>query len=217
MPTNSNCDTVKVMVTLLHLFDTAQLMETLKVIGYGGIGAIVFAESGLFFGFFLPGDSLLFAAGILASSGVFSLSALLVIVILAAIVGDSVGYFFGRCVGRKLLKKKNSFFFKRKYLLEAEVFYEKHGPKAIVLGRFIPIVRTFVPIVAGVALMKYGTFLKYNILGGFIWGGGVICLGYLLGTRIPAVEHYLLPIIVIIITVSFLPLLYELLSAQKKK
>ncbi len=205
------------MITILHLFDTTQLIETLKLIGYLGIASIIFAESGLFFGFFLPGDSLLFSAGILASAGYFHLPILISVVVLAAIAGDSVGYFFGLVVGKKFFEKNNSVFFKKKHLLRAEVFYEKHGPKAIVLGRFMPIVRTFVPIVAGIASMKYRVFFRYNSLGALIWGGGVLCLGYELGSHIPHIEHYLLPSIVVIVVISFLPLLFEIMSTQKKK
>lgn len=205
------------MITILHLFDTTQLMETLKFIGYLGIASIIFAESGLFFGFFLPGDSLLFSAGILASAGYFHLPILILVVVLAAIAGDGVGYFFGLVVGKKFSEKNNSVFFKKKHLLRAEVFYEKHGPKAIVLGRFMPIVRTFVPIVAGIASMKYRVFFRYNCLGALIWGGGILYLGYELGSRIPQIEHYLLPSIVVIIVISFLPLLYEIIGTQKKR
>jgi membrane-associated protein len=166
---------------------------------------MVFAESGLFFGFFLPGDSLLFTAGFLASQGVFDERILIPLFALAAILGDSAGYWIGAKSGKWLLSRKESFFFKKSYIEKAEKFYEKHGGKTLILARFVPAVRTFVPIVAGMAGMKYSKFLSYNVVGGILWGAGVSSLGYFLGSRIPNVEKYLLPIILVIIFVSVLP------------
>ena len=182
--------------------DLAKLIET---VGYVGLLAIIFAESGLLIGFFLPGDSLLFTAGFLASQAILSLPVLLIFVPIAAIAGDSVGYSFGRRVGRRLFQKQDSLFFHKKNLRRAEEFYEKHGAKTIVLARFMPIVRTFAPIVAGISEMHYRRFVTYNIIGGVLWGLGVTLIGYFLGGLIPDVDRYLLPIVIFIIVISVLP------------
>jgi membrane-associated protein len=184
-------------------------MFLIATAGYLGLFAIVFAESGLFFGFFLPGDSLLFTAGLLSSQHILYLPILLAIVPVAAIVGDSVGYTFGKWVGPKLFVKEDSLLFSKHHIKRAEMFYEKYGPRAIILARFVPVVRTFVPIVAGVAHMPYKTFLTYNVIGGVAWGAGVVLLGYFLGTAFPQTEQYLTPIIVVIILFSFFPLVVE--------
>lgn len=191
------------------------LPELIKTIGLIGVFAIVFAESGLLIGFFLPGDSLLFTAGFLASQEFFSLPVLLVGCAICAIAGDSVGYAFGRRVGRKLFLRENSTFFKKKYLLAAEAFYEKHGGKAIVLARFVPIVRTFAPIVAGIGEMNYRRFVTFNILGGLLWAVGVTLAGYFLGSVIPDVDKYLLPILAVIIFVSLLPSIIHVLKDEE--
>jgi len=190
-------------------FLQGDLIETIRAVGYAGVAFIVFAESGLFFGFFLPGDSMLFTAGLLASQGFFNIYVLATLTGLAAVVGDSVGYWFGTFVGPAIFSREDSRFFKKSNIDKAHAFYDKHGPKAIVLGRFIPIVRTFVPIVAGVAKMEYATFLKYNIIGALIWGVGVTVAGYALGSILPDAEEYLLPIIAVIIATSFIPVLIE--------
>ncbi|MEB3316331.1 MAG: DedA family protein [Candidatus Melainabacteria bacterium] len=181
------------------------LKVLIQNIGYAGIFGIVFAESGLFFGCFLPGDSLLFMAGFLASQGLFSMPILLIGCFLAAVLGDNVGYAFGHKFGRKLFQKEDSFFFRKENLLKTEDFYKKHGAKTIVIARFIPIIRTFAPIVAGLAAMEYKTFLRYNLIGGVLWGVGVTSAGYFLGKIIPNAEHYLLPIVIGIVIVSVIP------------
>ncbi len=185
----------------MHL-DLAQI---LPAIGYLGIAAVVFAESGLLIGFFLPGDSLLFTAGFLASQGIFNIWALCGICFVAAVVGDSVGYAFGQRMGKRIFHKKDSLFFHKDNILKAQKFYEKYGKKTIILARFTPIVRTFAPILAGVGEMHYRDFLKYNIVGGFLWAVGITYLGYKLGKLIPDVDKYLLPIILVIIVVSIAP------------
>jgi len=190
-------------------FDLKLLIQN---IGYFGIFAIVFAESGLFFGCFLPGDSLLFMAGFLASQGLLSLPILLLGCFLAAVLGDSVGYAFGYKVGRKLFQKEDSWLFHKKNLLKTEEFYREHGVKTIVLARFIPIIRTFAPIIAGIAEMNYKVFLRYNILGGILWGIGVTSAGYFLGKSIPDAEHYLLPIVLGIVVVSVIPAIMHALK-----
>jgi len=185
----------------LH-FDLEQLLQAG---GYIGLFGIIFAESGLLFGVFLPGDSLLFTAGLLASQGYFSLPMLAATCSIAAITGDAFGYLFGRRVGRALFERRDSRWFRREHLLVAEAFYEKHGGKAIVLARFLPIVRTFAPIIAGVAAMSYPRFALYNVLGGVLWGAGLTVTGYLLGSIVPDVDRYLLPLIAGIVLASILP------------
>lgn len=177
----------------------------IQAVGLLGVMAIVFAESGLLVGLFLPGDSLLFTAGFLASQGVFDITVLTIGCFMAAVLGDSVGYLTGDRFGRRLFTREDSRFFKKSYLQQAEAFYNKHGGKAIVLARFVPIVRTFTPIVAGVAHMKYHTFLFYNCIGALFWSVGITLLGYFLGSQIPDVDRYLLPILLMIVLVSISP------------
>jgi membrane-associated protein len=193
------------------------LAELIRSVGYMGLFGIFFAESGLFFGFFLPGDSLLFTAGFLASQDVLNLLVVLIGCFIAAVAGDSVGYTFGRRVGAALFKREDSTFFKKKYLKQAHAFYEKHGNKTIVLARFVPIVRTFAPIVAGAAEMNYRHFLTYNIVGGILWAIGVTLAGYFLGSVIPDVDKYLLPIIIVIVFVSVLPGVLHVLKDEEMR
>jgi membrane-associated protein len=194
-------------------FDITQLIQSFgSTVGYVVLTAIIFAESGLFFGFFLPGDSLLFTAGFLASQGFFNIAILTVLMFTAAIGGDSVGYWFGKKVGKKLFSREDSRLFKKKHLESAHKFYEKHGAKTIFFARFIPAVRTFAPIVAGAADMSYKTFISYNLFGGLVWGAGMTLGGYFLGKAIPNVDRYLIPIIAIIIFTSVLPAVWHALS-----
>jgi len=199
------------------LFLNGNLVEIVRVIGYAGVTCVIFAESGIFLGFFLPGDSMLFTAGLLASQGFFNIYGLVALTGLAAAAGDSVGYWFGNLVGPTIFSKENSRFFKKDNVQKAHAFYEKHGPKAIVLGRFVPMVRTFVPIVAGVAKMSYPIFLRYNIIGALIWGMGVPVVGYVLGSVIPSAEKYMLPIALGIIAISFIPMFTEYRGTQKRR
>ena len=195
-------------------FDLTQLIITVGVVG---LFAIVFAETGLFFGFFLPGDSLLVTAGLLASQGYFNVWFLIPLLCIAAILGDTVGYWFGHKVGPAIFKRKGSLLFKKEYLDKAHVFYEKHGGKTIVIARFVPIIRTFAPIVAGAAKMEYRVFLSFNIFGGIFWITSMILLGYFLGNVIPDVDKYLIPIIATIVFISLLPGMYEFLKSRKEK
>lgn len=181
------------------------LVALIKAVGYIGVAGMVFAESGLLIGFFLPGDSLLFTAGFLASQGFLSIWILAPLAFIAAVVGDAVGYSFGRRVGRTLFRREESMFFKPAHLERAEAFFERHGGKAIVLARFLPIVRTFTPIVAGAGRMRYPRFAVFNIAGGLLWAVGVSLAGYFLGSAIPNIDRYLLPIILIIIVISVAP------------
>jgi membrane-associated protein len=183
-------------------FDLPQIIET---VGYIGLFAIVFAESGLFFGFFLPGDSLLLTAGLLASQGKLDLAILLIALPIAAILGDSVGYWFGKTTGPRIFRRENSLLFRRNNLLAAKTFYERHGGKTIVLARFMPFIRTFAPIVAGAVEMSYTRFLFFNVVGGLLWGIGVTAAGYYLGQSIPNIDRYFLAVVAAVIVLSALP------------
>ncbi|TSC67425.1 MAG: membrane-associated protein [Parcubacteria group bacterium Gr01-1014_73] len=194
----------------MTILEYLEPMFLIKAAGLLGVFAIIFAESGLFFGFFFPGDSLLFAAGFLASQGILPIGWLALGCFLAAVVGDSVGYAFGKTVGAKFFTREDSLFFKKHYAEKAQLFYEKHGPPAIFLARFIPIVRTFAPIAAGVGQMKYRTFVVFNVVGGFVWSVGFIFLGYFLGRAVPGIDQYILPIVLLIIIISILPGLFRL-------
>jgi len=191
------------------------LMLLVQTFGYPGIFLAIFAESGLFFGFFLPGASLLFTAGLLASQGFFNPFILIPGVTIAAILGDSAGFWFGRKVGYRLFLRPDSRFFKHEHLQRAEVFYEKYGSRMILFARFVPVVRTFAPIIAGVANMRYRIFLIYNVLGALLWASGVTSFAYFLGRKIPGVEKYLSLIIIAIIIVSSIPLALEAWRAHK--
>lgn len=192
------------------------LESTLQTIGLIGLFAIVFAESGLFFGFFLPGDSLLFTAGLLSSQGHLApLPVILVGCFVAAVAGDQVGYVFGSRVGPSLFRRPDSRIFKQEYVEKARAFFERHGSKTIVLARFVPIVRTFAPILAGVGDMRYRTFVTFNVLGGLLWAVGVTTLGYVLGETAPWIEDYLLPVIAVIVGLSVLPVAIELLRNRR--
>lgn len=181
------------------------LVALIKTVGYLGLFGIVFAESGLLIGFFLPGDSLLFTAGILASQGYGHILTVVAACFLGAVLGDSVGYAFGRRAGPAIFKRDDSIIFNKEHITRARDFYAKYGAKTIILARFIPVVRTFAPILAGVGEMSYRTFLLYNLIGGLIWGVGLPLLGYYLGSTIPNIEHYLIPGVVVIIVASVIP------------
>lgn len=191
--------------------------ELLKSFGTIGLILIIFAESGLLIGFFLPGDSLLVTAGLLASAGKLNLAVILVGCFVAAVVGDQVGYAFGKKVGPSIFKRPNSRLFKHEHVERANRFFEEHGAKTIVMARFVPVVRTFAPILAGVGTMPYRTFLAYNILGGFLWAVGVTLIGYFLGDAIgpDKVDTYLLPIIGVVIVLSLIPPFLEYRKHKK--
>jgi membrane-associated protein len=197
------------------------LLSLIKSLGYLGVWAIVFAESGLLIGFFLPGDSLLFTAGFLASQGYLNIGLLIFGSFVCAVFGDNIGYATGHRLGRRLFQKEDSFLFHKKHLDSTQKFYEKHGKKTLVLARFMPVVRTFAPIVAGVGAMRYRTFMTYNLIGGALWTLGITLLGFFLGQIIPAdqVDKYLLPIIAVIVLVSVAPSalhLYKEYRASKR-
>ena len=200
------------------ILDPQHLIETLGLIGVFGI---VFAESGLLVGFFLPGDSLLFTAGFLASapSSVddalhLPLGPLLVGCVVAAIAGDQFGYLFGRRVGPALFRRPDSRFFKHENVEKAQAFFDRYGAKTIVLARFVPIVRTFAPIVAGVSRMNYRTFVTFNIVGGTLWAVGVTLLGYFLG-QVDVVEQNLEVAILAVVAISLIPIALEIVKARR--
>lgn len=181
-----------------------------------GIFLIVFAETGLLIGFFLPGDSLLFTAGILASQGDLNIVVLCVGCFLAAVIGDQVGYTIGQRMGPALFRRPDSRVFKQAYVERTKEFFEKHGPKTIVIARFVPIVRTFAPVLAGVGEMSRRTFLRFNVFGAFIWAVGVTLLGYWLSELIgDDIDKYLLPLVALIVLVSILPPILEMLRHRR--
>jgi membrane-associated protein len=203
---------VVALALVLPQLKSLDLKELIRGVGYWGLFGIVFAESGLYFGFFLPGDSLLFTAGLLASPSlqdrqVFQLPVLIVLLAVAAIAGDSVGYWCGQKFGRRLFQREDSVWFHRRHLDRAHEFYERHGGKAIILARFLPVVRTFVPVVAGMALMSYPKFLFYNVIGGLTWVVSMTAGGFFFGSLLPPedVDKYLLPALAVIIAVSIAP------------
>lgn len=193
------------------------LVSLIKTGGYLGVSLIVFTESGLLIGLFLPGDSLLFTAGLLASRGYLNILTLMSVAFVAAVLGDSTGYYLGRRFGPKVFQREDSWFFKRRYVDETAAFFRKYGPKTIVLARFIPVIRTLAPVMAGVGNMHYRTFVLYNVLGGAAWALGLPALGYVLGDTIPDIDRYLLPIIVFIIIVSILPGIYQVLEEPQRR
>jgi membrane-associated protein len=183
--------------------------------GYVGIAILIFAETGLLIGIFFPGDSVLFVAGLLSAGGFISFIPLVLIVVCAAIIGDSTGYWFGTKIGNAIFKKEDSRFFKQEYVARTQKFFNDYGGRAIILARFVPIVRTIAPVLAGVGKMHYSRFLSFNAIGGIVWGAGMISLGYYLGSIIPNSEHYVLPLSLIIIALSFLPILINYLRGGK--
>ena len=195
------------METLSDLFQRLRdLPALIQWAGYVGLTLIIFVETGLFFGFFLPGDSLLVTAGLLASQG-FSLDVYLLGLLLniAAIVGDNTNYWIGRYMGPKVFKREESLFFRRRHVEPAHDFYERNGPKTIVLARFMPIIRTFAPLVAGVARMSYRTFLTYSVLGGTLWIWSMLFVGYFLGRLVPGIDKHIEKVIIVVIFLSILP------------
>lgn len=182
----------------------------IEALGLIGVATAIFLESGVFFGFFLPGDTLLFSAGIFALQGFFPLVSVIVVCTIAAILGDSVGYWTGKKMGRALFEKNSSFFFNIKRIEQAEAFYKKHGALAIIMARFVPLVRTFAPIIAGVARMPYIKFLFNNVVGGLLWAASLPLLGYYFGSLIPNPDRFILPIVFLVIAASFAPILISL-------
>ncbi len=194
-------------------FDIKEIMVSLATqfptLIYFMLFFLIFAESGLLFGFVLPGDSVLVVVGLLASQGILKIEILVPLLAIAAITGDSVGYWTGKKLGPRIFRKDKSLLFDKNHITRANEFYKKHGGKTIIFARFMPYIRTFAPIMAGVAGMDYGKFITYNIFGGLLWAVGLLGVGYFLGNVVPNVDKYLLPLIVFIVFISFLPTLIE--------
>ncbi len=191
------------------------ILTIVKTAGYLGVFAIIFAESGLLLGFFLPGDSLLFTAGFLASQGYLNIFILVPLLFFAAIGGDNLGYLIGKKFGPRVFNREESFFFHKKNVAVAEAFFAKHGVKSIILARFLPVVRAFIPVLAGVGNMDRKTFFLFDLLGGFIWAVCITLIGYFLGNLIPNIDKYLLPIIAVIILTSFIPTAIHIIKNRK--
>jgi membrane-associated protein len=197
-----------------------QLVNPESIISIGGIYLllfVVFAETGLFVGFFLPGDSLLFTAGLLCSTGLLDIhpALLVLLIIIAAVAGNLVGYVFGKKVGPLLFKRKSGFLFKQDHLVAAHAFYIKHGKKTIILSRFLPIVRTFAPIVAGIVKLDFHKFFIYSLAGAFLWVTSLVLTGYFMGKYIPGTKDYLGYIVIFLIVITSIPLVVT--SIRKKK
>ena len=198
---------IETLTNILH-----QIYDVEGIIRWGGmlmLVVIVFAETGLLIGFFLPGDSLLVTAGVFAAAGHLDIRLLLTVVTAAAIVGDQVGYYIGYHTGPRIFRREDSLLFKRAHLVRAQEFYEKHGGKTIILARFVPIIRTFAPVVAGVGAMQYRRFVSYNVIGGFLWVWSMSLLGYSLGRVVPDIDRHIHIVIVVIVFLSILPGIIE--------
>jgi len=195
------------------MFDLESLIST---VSYIGIFGIIFAETGLLLGFFLPGDSLLIAAGLMAAKGDLSLPIIITVVAAAAIIGNIVGYFIGQKVGPIIFKREKSRFFHPEHVEKTHNFFEKHGSKTVILARFIPIVRTFVATFAGVSKMSFRKFFIYSVIGGVLWGVGLPLAAFYLGKLIPDLDKYILLVIAVVIIISFIPVFLELHKSRNK-
>lgn len=196
------------------MFDVNTIVET------GGlllIALIIFAESGMFVGFFFPGDTLLISAGILAAAGKLDLPLTIAVITAAAILGDNVGYFIGKHYGRRLFRKPDSIIFRHDYIMKAEAFYERHGSKTMLLAHFVPIVRTFAPPVAGVAKMPYKKYVLFDAIGDTAWAVLITLLGYWFGSRIPHLEDYILTVLAAVILITLGPTIYHVIKALLEK
>jgi len=203
---------IESLSSLLH-----QIYDVEGIIRVGGmmlLTAIVFAETGLLVGFFLPGDSLLVTAGVFAAAGHLDIRAILTIVPTAAIVGDQLGYYIGYRTGPRIFRREDSLFFKRAHLMRARHFYERHGGKTVILARFMPIIRTFAPVVAGVGAMTYRRYLVYSCMGGFLWIWSMSLLGYSLGRAVPDVDRHIHIVIAVVVFVSILPGIIEYVRSR---
>jgi membrane-associated protein len=206
---------------MLDLFTTFALFgvdpESIAQAGLWLIALIIFTESGLLVGFFLPGDTLLIAAGVLASQGALPIEWTIITIATAAIIGDNVGYTIGQYSGKRLFHKSDGILFRKEYVERSQAFYEKHGGKTIILARFIPIVRTFAPMVAGIGKMDRRKFFAYNVTGAILWSTSVTLLGYWIGSRIPGIGDYLEYAIIGVVTLSFLPAVYHIVKDPKAR
>lgn len=206
------------MELIQELFRTLyNVPELIRIGGMVGLVLIVFAETGLLVGFFLPGDSLLVTAGLFAAKGDLDIVWLNLALMAAAIAGDATGYWIGYRAGQALYSRPNSFWFRREHLIKTHNFYEKHGGKTIVIARFLPILRTFAPVVAGAAAMTYRRFALYNIAGGLGWVASMTLTGYLLGRAVPGIEQHIHIVVAVVILVSLLPGIIGLLRAKLRQ
>jgi membrane-associated protein len=192
---------------VIHQFfsNVYNVPELIRLVGFYGLILIVFAETGLLVGFFLPGDSLLITAGLFAARGDFDYAMLLLALIPAAIIGNATGYYIGHRTGMRLYSRPDSLLFRREHLQMTREYYEKHGGKTIILAQFIPILRTFAPVVAGVGAMGYRQFATYNVVGAILWVGSMLTAGYLLGNAIPNIESRIHYVVAVVIFISLLP------------
>lgn len=200
------------------MFDIAHWVQ-----GYGAVTTyfiltgIIFAETGLFFGFFLPGDTILFPAGLLASQGYLDIWWVCGLTFIAAVFGNCVGYFFGKHVGPRIFNKEDSLFFHKDHIVKAQTFYNKHGGKTIILSRFMPILRTFAPIVAGVSGMNFSLYFFYTMVGAIVWTLGVTLAGFYFGKYIPNIDTFIIPIILIAVAVPLLSSMYEMIKTKDRR
>ncbi len=191
------------------------VVHLMQVFGLPAIAAIIFAESGMLVGFFLPGDTLLLSAGVLASQGQFDVRMTIFVVILATILGDNTGYQLGRVMGPRLFRKQDGILFRQEYVSRAEKFYEKYGAKTMLVSHYIPIVRSFAPLVAGVGKMPRGKFFLFNAIGDITWAVLIILLGYAFGRKIPNLDHYITPVILAVVVISISPVLWHLFGEKE--
>ena len=194
----------------------SNLPDLVQWAGLFGIAAIIFSETGLLVGVFLPGDSLLVTAGLFAAKGFLNIYALLPVLLAAAICGNSVGYFIGRTTGPRIFKRENSLFFNKKHAMRAHEFYEEYGRKTIVLAQFLPVIRTFSPVIAGVGGTRFRTFSRYNVVGAFAWIWSMVGIGYFLGNNIPGIDQHIEVVVVSVIFISLLPGLIGSYRARKR-
>jgi membrane-associated protein len=206
---------MQAIVDLFHRLNN--LTELVQWAGIFGLAAIIFSETGLLVGVFLPGDSLLVTAGLLAARGYLNVYALAPLLTAAAICGNSVGYFIGRATGPRIFNRENSLFFNKKHAIRAREFYAKYGRKTIVLAQFMPIIRTFAPVVAGVGGMKFRQFITFNVIGAVIWIWSMVGIGYFLGSYIPGIDQHIEIVIAIVIFISLLPGLISGYRARRAK
>jgi membrane-associated protein len=206
---------IETLTDLLH-----RIYDVEGIIRWGGLlmlVAIVFAETGLLVGFFLPGDSLLVTAGVFAAAGHLNIWTLLAALSAAAVIGDQVGYYIGRSTGPKIFRREDSLFFKRAHLMRAHAFYEKHGGKTIIIARFVPIIRTFAPVVAGVAEMDYRRFVSFNVIGGLLWVWSMCLIGFTLGSAIPDIQRNIHIVIVVVVILSLVPGIVEVVRSRREQ
>src|SRR6266550_6928787 len=206
---------MQVIVDLFHRLHN--LTELVQWAGIFGLAAIIFSETGLLVGVFLPGDSLLVTAGLLAARGYLNVYALAPLLTVAAICGNSVGYFIGRATGPRVFNRENSLFFNKKHAMRAHEFYEKYGRGTIILAQFMPVIRTFSPVIAGVAGMRFRQFMTFNIIGAFTWIWSMLAIGYFLGSYIPGIDQHIEIVVVIVVFISLLPGLIGGYRARRAK